>query len=190
MQDFIETAQPRVVAMTLIGILLLIATVEGMYLLWPQFKHYRELNTSREVLQQSVADNDSLARQLQKIDNDVKGLLRELHGDMAQLPVKQMESFVIGRLQKVSWATDVELVSVQPGSGRKVQNFQERLFEVKLSAHYHDFFEWLQIVNHELGYIVVKKFEIVPRGSEETANPELDLILTLVSYRMESNNDS
>jgi Tfp pilus assembly protein PilO len=190
MRDFIENAQPRVVAMMLIGILLLVATVEVMYLLWPQFKHYRELNASHQVLQQAVADNDSLARQLQKIDNDVKGLSRELHGDMAQLPVKQMESFVIGRLQKVSWATDVELVSVQPGSGKKVQNFQERLFEVKLSAHYHDFFEWLQIVNHELGYIVVKKFEIVPLGSDETENPELNLLLTLVSYRMESENES
>jgi len=187
MQDFFENAQPRVVAIMLIGIVLLIALVEATYLLWPQVKSYKELYSSHQVLKRAVSDNDSLSNQLQRIDSEVKDLSRELHGDMAQLPVKQMESFVIGRLQKVSWATDVELMSVQPGSGRQVQNFRERLFEVKLSARYHDFFEWLQIVNQELGYIVVKKFEIDPDGRDTIENPNLNLVLTLVSYRMEQN---
>ena len=185
MQDFFENAQPRVVAMMLIGVVLMIALVEMTYLLWPQIKSYKQLYSSHQVLKQAVSNNDSLKNQLQKIDNDVKDLSRQLHGDMAQLPVKQMESFVIGRLQKVSWATDVELMSVQPGSGSQVQNFRERLFEVKLNAHYHDFFEWLQIVNDELGYIVVKKFEIIPNDRDAIENPRLELGLTLVSYRME-----
>lgn len=190
MQDFFENAQPRVVAMMLIGIVLLVALIEVTYLLWPQIKIYRELSSSHQVLQQAVSSNDSLNNQLQKIDSEVKDLSRQLHGDMAQLPVKQMESFVIGRLQKVSWATDVELMSVQPGRGRQVQNFRERLFEVKLNARYHDFFEWLQIVNQELGYIVVKKFEINPNDRDAIENPKLELALTLVSYRMEQNYDS
>lgn len=190
MQDFFENAQPRVVAMMLIGIVLLIALVEATYLLWPQVKNYRELYSSHQVLKRAVRNNDSLKSQLRQIDREVKDLSRQLHGDMAQLPVKQMESFVIGRLQKVSWATDVELVSVQPGRGGQVQNFRERLFEVKLSAGYHDFFEWLQIVNQELGYIVVKKFEISPGDKGAIKNPKLNLALTLVSYRMEQNYDS
>ena len=66
----------------------------------------------------------------------------------------------------------------------------ERLFEVKLNARYHDFFEWLQIVNHELGYIVVKKFEINPNERDVLENPKLSLLLTLVSYRMEPRNAS
>ena len=187
MQDFFENAQPRVVAMMLIGIVLLVVLVEATYLLWPQLKSYRELHASHQVLKRAVSNNESLNNQLQKIESEVKDLSRQLHGDMAQLPVKQMESFVIGRLQKVSWATDVELMSVQPGSGNQVQNFRERLFEVKLNAHYHDFFEWLQIVNQELGYIVVKKFEISPDDRDAVENPKLNLALTLVSYRMEQN---
>ena len=187
MQDFFENAQPRVVAMMLIGIVLLVVLVEATYLLWPQLKSYRELHASHQVLKRAVNNNESLNNQLQKIESEVKDLSRQLHGDMAQLPVKQMESFVIGRLQKVSWATDVELMSVQPGSGSQVQNFRERLFEVKLNAHYHDFFDWLQIVNQELGYIVVKKFEISPDDRDAVENPKLNLALTLVSYRMEQN---
>ena len=116
---------------------------------------------------------------MQVINAQVAKLSRELHGDMASLPERQMESFVIGRLQKVSWTTDVELISVEPGRGSQVQNFRESLFEVKLNAHYHDFFAWLQIVNDELGYVVVKKFDIRPNERNS---------LTLVSYRMEQNN--
>jgi Tfp pilus assembly protein PilO len=189
MHSFFETAEPRMVAMLLIATVSLVALAEFSYLLWPQIKSYRELSASYTMLERAVSNKSTLADELRKIETQVKGLSRQLHGDMAQLPVKQMESFIIGRLQKVSWSTEVELVSVQPGSGGQVQNFREHLFEVKLNANYHDFFEWLQIINEELGYIVVKKFEIKPidRGFE---NPEQQLILTLVSYRIETDNAS
>ena len=187
MQNFFDNAQPRVVAMSLIAIVLLVAAAEITYLLWPQLNKYRNLNASHDVLEQAISDSDSLGNQVDRIKADVQKLSRQLHGDMAQLPEKEMESFVIGRLQKVSWATDVELVSVQPGKGKQVQNLRESLFEVKLTAGYHDFFKWLQIVNDELGYIVVKKFEISPNDRESLKNPKLSLFLTLVSYRMEQN---
>lgn len=185
MRNFFETAEPRVVAMLLIGLVLLVTLVEFTYFLWPQIKQYRELGASHRLLEQTVTSNDSLGEQLRKIDAEVQSLSRQLHGDMARLPARQMESFVIGRLQKVSWATDVELLSVQPGIGRQVQNFRESLFEVKLRAGYHDLFEWLQMINHELGYIVVKKFEIQADDHDAFENPKLSLLLTLVSYRME-----
>ena len=184
MQDFLDNAEPRVVAMLLAVAVLLVVAVEFTYLLWPQVRQYRELGASHAVLQQAVSSNDSLGSQLAKIDRDVQALSRELHGDMARLPAKQMESFIIGRLQRVSWKTDVELLSVQPGSGSQVQNFRESLFEVRLAARYHDFFEWLQIVNDELGYVVVKKFEIKLDEHDRLDDPRLGLLLTLVSYRM------
>ena len=187
MQDLFDNAQPRVVAMALIAIVLLVVVTEFTFLLWPQIKNYKNLYTSHGVLEQAIGNSDSLSSQVDRIKTDVQKLLRQLHGDMAQLPEKEMESFVIGRLQKVSWATDVELVSVQPGKGKQVQNLRESLFEVKLIAGYHDFFEWLQIVNDELGYIVVKKFEIRPADRKSLKNPKLSLFLTLVSYRIEQN---
>ena len=187
MQDFFENAQPRVVAMALIAIVLLVAATEITYLLWPQLKNYKNLYSSHGVLEQAISNSDSLSSQVDRIKADVQILSRQMHGDMAQLPEKEMESFVIGRLQKVSWATDVELVSVQPGKGIQVQNLRENLFEVKLTAAYQDFFEWLQIVNDELGYIVVKKFEISPEDRKTLKNPKLSVLLTLVSYRIEQN---
>ena len=190
MQDWIDNAEPRVIAMALIGLLLLLFSAEVMYLLWPQFKSYKQLNNSHTLLLQASSNSGSLNEQLTVISKEVEKLSRDLHGDMAALPERQMESFVIGRLQKVSWTTDVELISVEPGRGSQVQNFRESLFEVKLNAHYHDFFAWLQIVNDELGYVVVKKFEIRPNDRGKLEDPRLDFVLTLVSYRMLQNNAS
>ena len=109
MQDFFENAEPRSVAMMLVGVVVLLAVLLLTYLLWPQVKMYRELSSSHAMLEQAVAGNDSLANRLRVIEAEVKDLSRQLHGDMAQLPARQMESFVIGRLQKVSWETEVEL---------------------------------------------------------------------------------
>ena len=73
-----------------------------------------------------------------------------------------------------------------------IDNLQpfEEIVIARMHARYYDFFEWLQIVNDELGYIVVKKFEINPNDRDAIKNPKLDLTLTLVSYRMEQNYDS
>ena len=188
MNGFYERIEPRSFGLLLAGLVLLVAAAQFSYLLLPQIKTFRELSANYTMLERAVSNKQSLGEQLLRIEGDVNKLSRQLHGDMARLPVKQMESFVIGRLQKVSWNTDVELVSVQPGRGGQVQNFRERLFEVRLNAHYHDFFEWLQVVNDELGYIVVKKFEIAP-ADRELVNPELSLTLTLVSYRIEADHE-
>ena len=186
MMSSLANMQPRVFALILGGVVALLLVSQVTYLLLPQVKSYRKLDASYRMLEQAVSSSESLAGQLQKIELEVNDLSRQLHGDMAQLPAKQMESFVIGRLQKVSWETDVELVSVQPGIGGQVQNFREQLFEVRLGARYHDFFKWLQIVNDELGYIVVKKFEIRSDDRDNLQDPKLSLALTLVSYRIEA----
>ena len=184
MDNFLDSVEPRKLASILIAIVLLVGAVEITYLLWPQLTNYRALNAEHQLLDGAMVNGESLTVQLTRVDEEVKSLSHQLHGDMAQLPVKQMESFVIGRLQKVSWATQIELVSVQPGEGKQVQNFRETLFEVKLMARFHNFFRWLQIVNEELGYIVVNKFDIAPRDNDMVKDPKLDISLTLVSYRM------
>jgi len=185
MDSFLENTEPRFVAIMLIGIVMLVSAVEVNYLLWPQIKNYRDLQANHELLERVVGNSNSLDSQLQMANAEVDELSHRLHGDMAKLPEREMESFVIRRLQTVSWASDVELVSVKPGRGKQVQNFRESLFEVKLIAGYHDFFEWLQVINYELGYIVIKKFEISRNDNETLENPKLNFSLTLVSYRIE-----
>ncbi len=141
MQDFFETAEPRLVAMLLGAMLLLIGAIQVTYLLWPQIKQFNAVSKSHAVLLGVVNNSEGLDQQLGKAQSEVQTLARQLHGDMAGLPAKQMESYIIGRLQKVSWDTGVELISVKPGDGQKVQMFQESLFDVELHAALFRFFQ-------------------------------------------------
>ena len=187
MDDFLENAEPRVIAMMMIAIVILLCTIQVMYMLWPQIKQYREVNASYISLQQTVGSDIGLKQQLKVTTQEIEQLSYKLHGDMAGLPEKQMESYIIGRLQKVSWSTGVELASVIPAQGKQVQMFQEIAFNVQINATYFDFINCLQNINQELGYIVVKKFDIHPQTGKITADPELSISLTLVSYRMVRN---
>jgi len=187
MDDFLEQAEPRTIASLLIIVVFLLCTIQVLYLLWPQFKQFRELSNSYSLLQQASNNEMGLDQQLQLTTEEVKKLSYQLHGDMSELPDNQMESYIIGRLQKVSWASGVELVSVVPGRGKQVQMFQETLFDVQINATYFDFFNWLKTINQDLGYIVVKKFEIQSQGSQIESDPKLNISLTLVSYRIVRN---
>jgi hypothetical protein len=183
MDDFLKNADPRLLASMLALVVVLTLVVEVKYLLWPQAQQYLELDDSLKVLRGAAGSSEGLEQQIELSRQQVEELSYRLHGDMAGLPAKKMESYVIGRLQKYSWDTDVELVSVVPGKGQTVHMFEETLFDVKIGARYLDFVRWLEVVNRELGYIVIKKFEISPRG-KDYQNPNLLIALTLVSYRL------
>jgi len=109
---------------------------------------------------------------------------RRLHGDMADLPMEQMESYIIGRLQKISWQTGLELISVRPTEGKTVQIFREILFEVEVVGRYTEFFDWLQTLTRELGFVVIKGYEMMPLD-QKLSDPELRVQLTMASYRVE-----
>lgn len=183
MDQFLENAQPRTLMIGLAAIVLLACLVQVTHLLWPEIQRYRELSNSHRLLVGAANSGDGLLQELVRTRAEVETLQRELHGDMAGLPVKQMESYIIGRLQKVSWETDVELISVKPNLGEQVQTFQESLFEIEIHARYRDFYAWLQTIGRELGFIVVKRFRIHPR-EQDAPDPMLDITLTMVSYRM------
>ncbi len=183
MDSLLDKTEPRTLALALIGAALLIVAALVSYVLWPQLEQYRENTASQALLAQAAPGDSGLAVQLEAVRNEVSALSRTLHGDMAGLPAKQMESFIIGRLQKISWDHGVRLVSVRPGVGDKIQDFQERLFELHLQARYHDFYHWLNAIGKHLGFIVVQKYHIRPRD-QEGQNPELDIRLTIVSYHL------
>jgi Tfp pilus assembly protein PilO len=183
MDAILEKTEPRMLAIGLVMIVLLASMVQVTYLLWPEVKRYQALVASQELLSGAVNDDEGVLQALERARGEVKSLEHALHGDMAGLPAQQMESYIIGRLQKVSWQTNVDLISVKPGRGEQVQNFQESLFDIQIHARYRDFHHWLQMIGRELGFIVVKKFRIHPR-EQDAKDPMLDINLTMVSYRL------
>ncbi len=184
MNDYLENADSRTVAFGLVAIVVLFLAVQVMYLLLPQYKDWTKLQSSYDVLQQATSNQLNLENQLEQTSQQIKDLSFALHGDMGDLPTNQMESYIVGRLQRVSWESDVELMSVIPKSGQQVQQFQEILFDVQVQGQYFDFFQWLQSVNQQLGYIVVRRFDINRIGNPADKRPILQINLTLVAFRM------
>jgi hypothetical protein len=183
MQAYLARLDNRSFFLAMGGLLLLVASAMFSYLILPQIKGYRaELNT-REMLRDIIENGDELENELSTLASQVETLKHDLHGDMANLPLKQMEAYIIGRLQAMSWRHKVELVGIHPGAGQKVKMFKEILFDIELSGEYFNLVEWLKELGRELGFVVIKEYEIKPLSAKQDGEPRLSLDLTIVSYR-------
>ena len=182
MESLLKQLEPRTAIMLMIAAVLLVATALGTYVIWPEVKQYRSSLATRDVLQQITNSGESLDTQIDTIKKEVESLGHELHGDLAKMPDNQMEAFIIGRLQGISWRNNVELQSVRPGKGKIIKVFEEIVFNVKITGEYPDLYAWVQNLGEELGFVVIKNFSIKPLDTNE-AEPRLIADLTIVSYR-------
>lgn len=182
MQAILERFSARDLKLIFGGIVLLEAVALITYALWPQLQTYRAAFTSRATLEQVVARDSSLDAELTRLEQRVQTLQRKLQGDTADLPAKEVEAYIIGRLQRISWRNEVELVGVSPKQGEEIQSFKELLFEVELAGDYFDLFAWLEDAGGELGFVVVKKYEMAPI-EQGKAPPRLGVKLTMALYR-------
>jgi hypothetical protein len=98
MNGFLETSEPRVVGVMLVAIVLLTSSVLISYLLRPQVKAFRAANESHNIMLNAVNSSNSLEQEIAKAEIEVDSLAHLLHGDMAKLPDRQLESYIIGRL--------------------------------------------------------------------------------------------
>lgn len=182
MQNYLEQAKPEQLRLGGIGFITLVVAAMIFYAVLPQWRAYGSARTSLDTLHQGTADGVDLDAQLGALGVEIEKLEHTLHGDTSNLPLKQVEAFVIGRLQTISWTNHVELVGVQPREGSQQGPFHELLFDLELRGDYFDFFDWLKDVSSELGFIVVKKFEMSPQTVNDE-QPVLLVKLTMASYR-------
>jgi len=183
LQEFLDRLDQRQQLLLACAMFVLLVAALLSYVLLPPIKAYRESSAARIVLADVAAKGQAVSQQLESLELEVETLRRQLHGDTANLPAEQLESFVIGRLQTISWRNDVELMSIVPSAGGTVQVFQESLFRVELSGSYLDLVDWLGELNNELGFVVIKEYSMRP--IEDVANdPALLVDLSIASYRL------
>lgn len=163
-----------------LGVTLIAATTTFL----PGYKEYRSATKAVAVLEEAKENSADLEQHLKDRYADIDDLKFRLHGDMANLPFKQVESYVIGRLQKISWRNEVELVSVKPAVGQQVQIFREVLFNIELIGEYGNIYRWLWDAKNELGFVVVKEYGMSRRDNIDD-NPRLRAEVSLASYRAE-----
>lgn len=182
MQDLLQKMNLRELRLALLGIGAILVTAIAAGVLIPKAKAARAASLEVSVLEEAAQDGAELERHLQEQQSKIEELKYRLHGDMANLPVRQIEAYIIGRLQKVSWNNNVELVSVEPATGERVQIFQEILFNVRLVGQYDDLYHWLREARDDLGYVVVKEYGLT-RENDDDQQPLLVADLSLASYR-------
>lgn len=152
------------------------------YLALPKVKVYRDIAKTESTLSKVVESGGLLDNQIVQLRGDIESLQRRLHGDMASLPEKQIEAHVIGKLQKLSWQNNVQLVGVEPSAGATIESFHEILFRVNLAGDYFDMYKWLQDVSNELGFVLIKQYEMNPMN-DASEGPRLSVKLDMATYR-------
>lgn len=165
------------------GLLMLLLAASTSYIVMPELRAYRAALSSRGQENTTASASVELAADLMARQEIIDALKRKLRGDMADLPARETEAFVIGRLQSVSWRHDVELISVEPGVGEVVERFEELRFQVELRGQYADLFAWIRDLRAELGFVVVREYALELLGQQEL-DPLLKATLTLAAYRM------
>ena len=164
------------------GVVLLFITASISYVIWPQFKDLKSGIHERNELSKLTSSKSQLDEQNSKLIQELEQIKRNLRGDMADLPEKKMESFIIGKLQNISWGNDINLIGVKPVQGNEIQMFQEILFNVQLAGEYFDLYKWLNDLREQLGFIVVKNLELDLVDTSRD-NPKLLMKLTIASYK-------
>ena len=182
MQDLLKNISLRELSLALLGIGTVLTVAVVASILVPQVKSAIAAGHEVAVLEEASQDGGELDRHLQERRASIEELRFRLYGDMANLPVRQVEAYIIGRLQRISWNNNVELVSVEPGTGERVQIFQEMLFNVQLAGQYDDLYRWLWEARNDLGYVVVKEYGLKRRDNDDD-EPLLAANLSLASYR-------
>ena len=182
MSAFLDRLSLRELRLVLIGAGAILTTASVAGVLLPRFKLLHTATQEVRVLEDASVDGVELDRHLQEQHARLEDMRYRLYGDMANLPVKEVEAYIIGRLQRISWNNGVELVSVEPSTGERVQIFQEMLFNVQLVGQYKDLYAWLWEARSDLGYVVVKEDGLTRHNSDD-AEPLLVADLSLASYR-------
>lgn len=182
MQNILQKVSLREFRFLLIGVGAIITSATVAYFVVPHAKSYWASSREVAVLLQAAQDGNELDDHLREQVERIKDLDYRLHGDMANMPVRQIESYIIGHLQRISWGNDVELVSVQPATGERIEIFQELIFNVQLSGQYADLYEWIWEARNDLGFVVVKEYGLA-RRNDDNDEPLLLANLSLASYR-------
>jgi len=184
MNSLLKNIGKRELRLSLLGAGLVVSVILATVLLLPTVKQFSAVTMQVSVLEEAEANSPNLMLHLQERHAKIEELKFQLNGDISNLPFKQVESYVLGRLQKISWRNDVELVSVEPSSGQRVQIFRELLFNIEIIGEYDNIYSWLWDAKNELGFIVVKEYAMSRRDNVDD-HPRLLAEVSLASYRVE-----
>ncbi len=185
LDDLIDRLDARSIRLLGLGLLVVLAVMLGSYALLPQYKLWQSQQKSVEVLEGVQLGKTDVQTQMQNLRDEIEQIRKNMRGDLPEMPLQELESYIIGRFQYVSWNTDVDLLSVRPGINTTMKRFDEISFDVEISGSYFDIYQWLWRLGNELGFVVVKNFTITPHSHSEI-EPKLTAKLNIVFFQPEA----
>jgi Tfp pilus assembly protein PilO len=174
--------EPRSLGLILLLISLVVVTAMALYMVKPQYQRFSERSASFDMLNSQIDDQAQLQRAIDDEHQRITELQLQLHGEAGDMPVNEMEAYLVGRLQGLAWDAGIELAGVRPGLAKRIMEFEEISFKVDVTGEYRNLYDWLNRIGEKLGFMLVSNYEIglVGRKSNET---QLKMNVTIVFYR-------
>ena len=182
MDILLKAIAPKTIIMAMAGVFVLTTAALLSYGLLPLVSEYRLSLHTLKMLEDAVTNADSLNKEIENIENETSMLEKNMHGEMENLPDKEIEAYIIGRLQEVSWGHRVKLLGVRPGMVNTMAGLVEIPFDVEVSGDYFDIYGWIQNLDAELRFMAITHFVISPQNSGGVTQ-ELKASITVVAYR-------
>ena len=182
MLKILNKLAPRQLLLLVWGMVLLVSAALVSNMLVPKVKSYNRVSNSLVMLEGVVSSGKNLSNELFDMRQKVETVQRRLHGDIADFPLERLEAHVIEKLQSISWNHNIQLLSVTPGIGDTVEEFREIVFEINISGDYFDLYSWLLQLADELGFIIIRQFDINSNKSRPNDN-QLVMRISMVAYR-------
>ena len=176
------TVEPRSLGLILLLISLVVVTAMALYLIKPQYQRFNANSNSFAMLNGQIDDKAQLQRAIDSERNKIKEMQLKLHGEAGDMPVNEMEAYLVGRLQGLAWAAGIELAGVRPGQAKRIMEFEEISFKVDVTGEYRDLYDWLNRIGDSLGFMLVSNYGISMAAKKGNETP-LKMNVTIVFYR-------
>lgn len=160
--------------------LLIVLVAAVAFVLRPQYDAFVDSKQNLNMLSNALSSGATLPGEIANLSVQVDRLDRELHGTTSDLPRNQLEGRVVGRMQSLCWRHGLQLRSIRPGAGEQISVFEEVLFDVEIAGPYFDIYAWLNDLEAEIGFVVVRQFRLAPDAINA---PGLVASFTMVAYR-------
>ena len=149
-----------------------------LHVLKAPFVQYRGLLRDRATASLGMRSEgeEPAALALAAVDEEVAKLRHRLYGGSSSVPLREMESYVIQTLDRISARHDVELMGVRPREPGRVLMFDELPYDVEVMGSYVDLCGWLQDMETELRPMVVNSYEFERKNSAEPVRMKLQLV--------------
>lgn len=179
----LQKVEPKSLGLILLLSGFVIAVAASLYGVKPQYQSYKDKSASFEMLHNQIDDQAQLEQVIEAERKKIKALQLQLHGEAGEMPVNEIEAYLVGRLQGLAWDAGIELSGVRPGLAKRILEFEEISFKVNVTGEYRNLYQWLNMIGDTLGFMLVSNYEISLLGrSNEQEN--LKMNVTIVFYRV------